>query len=141
MSVKLRPHHLLCILTYVGKGYSPAFVANYDAIAARISSGEDIVLTPGPDDICAALLKERDPHCVNDNVATRDDLAADTLSQLFDREIRTGDEFHIDARSFSQLRDAFRAGYFAKACSGCAWVSLCRTIADDRFAGTRIQIG
>ena len=32
MTIKLRAHHLLCLLTYVGKGYSPAFTANYDRV-------------------------------------------------------------------------------------------------------------
>ena len=29
MTVRLRAHHLLCMLTYVGKGYSPAFCAGF----------------------------------------------------------------------------------------------------------------
>ncbi len=56
MTVRLRGHHLLCMLTFVGKGYSPAFVENYDRIAGRLSEGEDILLVDGPDDICAPLL-------------------------------------------------------------------------------------
>ncbi len=38
--VRLRAHHLLCLLTYVGKGYSEAFVRRADALAARLSAGE-----------------------------------------------------------------------------------------------------
>ncbi len=53
MTVELRPHHLLCMLTYVGKGYSPAFCANYDAVLARLSAGEEILLVDGPDSVCA----------------------------------------------------------------------------------------
>ena len=26
MTIRLRAHHLLCLLTYAGKGYSPAFI-------------------------------------------------------------------------------------------------------------------
>ncbi|OWU61413.1 2Fe-2S ferredoxin, partial [Staphylococcus aureus] len=40
MTIRLRGHHLLCMLTYVGKGYSPAFVENYDAMAGRLGRGE-----------------------------------------------------------------------------------------------------
>ena len=49
MTVRLRAHHLLCMLTYVGKGYSPAFVENYEAIAARLSAGEEIEMVAGPE--------------------------------------------------------------------------------------------
>ena len=39
MTVRLRAHHLLCLLTYVGKGYSPAFTANYDKVVRRLGEG------------------------------------------------------------------------------------------------------
>ena len=55
MTVRLRGHHLLCLLAYKGEGYSPAFIANLDRIAARLTAGEDAVLVDGPDDICAPL--------------------------------------------------------------------------------------
>lgn len=58
MSVKLRGHHLLCILTFVGHGYSRAFSDNYKAVVQRLNAGEPVVLVDGPDDICAALIKE-----------------------------------------------------------------------------------
>ena len=43
MTVRLRAHHLLCLLTYVGKGYSPAFTANYDKMVKRLAGGEDVL--------------------------------------------------------------------------------------------------
>ncbi|WP_292282104.1 DUF1284 domain-containing protein, partial [Mesorhizobium sp.] len=64
MTVRLRAHHLLCLLTYVGKGYSPAFTANYDVVVKRLAGGEDILIVSGPDDICAPLLSESEPHCL-----------------------------------------------------------------------------
>ncbi len=44
MTVRLRTHHLLCLLTYVGRGYSPAFVENMDQVAARLSEGREGIL-------------------------------------------------------------------------------------------------
>ncbi len=75
MTVRLRGHHLLCMLTYIGKGYSPAFVDNYDTIAERLSGGEDIEIIDGPDDICQPLLCTGDCHCFNESVVVRDRLA------------------------------------------------------------------
>jgi len=63
MTVRLRSHHLLCLLTYVGKGYSAAFIANYDAIAKRLGRGEDVLIVSGPDDICQPMLGEAESHC------------------------------------------------------------------------------
>jgi len=67
--VRLRAHHLLCILTFAGKGYSPAFVANMAGVVARIGAGEPIEVVAGPDDICAPLegaatrIAMRPPSC------------------------------------------------------------------------------
>jgi uncharacterized protein len=63
MAVRLRPHHLLCMLSYAGRGYSPAFVANFDAVVRRLEAGEEIVVVSGADDICIPLLCEDRAHC------------------------------------------------------------------------------
>ncbi len=39
MTVRLRPYHLLCLQTYVGKGYTAEFVENCDRIAVRLPFG------------------------------------------------------------------------------------------------------
>ena len=35
MTLALRAHHLLCMLTYAGRGYSPDFVRNFDHMNDR----------------------------------------------------------------------------------------------------------
>ena len=72
MTIRLRPHHLLCLLTYVGKGYGEAFTRNYDGIAQRLSAGEPILVVEGPDEICAPLLADPDTHCRRPGVTGRD---------------------------------------------------------------------
>ncbi|TJU92322.1 MAG: DUF1284 domain-containing protein, partial [Mesorhizobium sp.] len=69
MTVRLRAHHLLCLLTYVGKGYSPAFTANYDKVVKRLGEGEAVLIVSGPDAICAPMLDEREPHCLGEGAA------------------------------------------------------------------------
>ena len=41
--LKFRPHHFLCTLGFQGKGYSPGFVANFQAIADRLR-GPDLAV-------------------------------------------------------------------------------------------------
>ncbi|MGQ9780437.1 MAG: DUF1284 domain-containing protein [Bacillota bacterium] len=52
----LRSHHLLCAEEFRGRGYSPAFVANFARILATLARHPEtpVVLTAGPDDVCAA---------------------------------------------------------------------------------------
>ena len=138
MTIRLRPHHLLCLQTYAGKGYTPAFTANYDLIAARLSQGEDIEIVEGPDDICTPLLTETDPHCWRDSVTQRDQQAAANLERLL--KATTGTKLTLTTSLLEIMRTSFQAGTLRPACTGCEWSDLCTRIADTDFEGTRIQI-
>ncbi|MBZ9696688.1 MULTISPECIES: DUF1284 domain-containing protein [unclassified Mesorhizobium] len=139
MTVRLRAHHLLCLLTYVGKGYSPAFTANYDGIAERLSRGEDILLVSGPDDICAPLLGEPEPHCLRDSAAGRDRQTAEDVEALLARPIRHGIRLDLDAAILTRLRQAFSTGHVRKACGGCEWIGLCGAVASGGYRDTRLR--
>lgn len=139
MTIRLRAHHLLCLLTYVGKGYSPAFTDNYDRVAERLSRGEDILLVSGPDDICAPLLDEPEPHCLGESAAERDRVAAADVEDLLARPIRAGTRLDLDAAILARMRQAFSAGLVRRACQGCEWAGLCSTVAVDLYSDTRVQ--
>ncbi|AVW90619.1 DUF1284 domain-containing protein [Celeribacter baekdonensis] len=136
--IHLRPHHLLCLLTYAGKGYSADFVQNYDRIAARLSAGEEIEIVDGPDDICAPLLTEDAPHCRRDSVVERDALAARDVGALLGLEITLGVRLGIDAARLTRLRAGFARGESRLACLGCDWADLCTDVAQGGFAGVRV---
>lgn len=138
MTIRLRPHHLLCLLTYVGKGYSPAFTANYDVIAGRLSRGEDILIVSGPDDICAPLLGEPEPHCWGESVVERDRLAAQDVGDLLARPIKPGIRIDLDAQTLARMREAFSAGLTRNACHGCEWAGLCSQVAASSYLDTRV---
>ena len=140
MSIRLRPHHFLCLLTYAGKGYSPGFTANYDLIAGRLSEGEEIEIVEGPDDVCAPLLAEDGAHCWRESVIERDKQAACDLGKL-GIAIDTGGTTRLDADLLSRMRAAFGKGLTRPACTGCEWRDLCSTIAAKGFEGTRVHIG
>ena len=134
MTVRLRPHHLLCVLTYVGKGYSPAFTANLTAIAERLAAGEAIEIVEGPDDVCAPLLDDPDPHCRRRRVSDRDRAAAGEIGGLLARPIAAGTRMTLGERRVRQLRAAFSEGRIRRACGGCEWQDLCGAVAAGGFA-------
>lgn len=141
MTVRLRGHHLLCMLTYIGKGYSPAFVVNYDTIAGRLSRGEDILLVNGPDDICQPLLCDYDCHCFNASVTMRDNQALKAVSALLRKQLTAGSTLHLDAHDLEKMRTAFTAGAIRSACNNCEWSDLCTEICTtDNYSGTKISI-
>ncbi|MCD7060470.1 DUF1284 domain-containing protein [Pelagibacterium xiamenense] len=138
MTIRLRPHHLLCILTYVGKGYSPAFTANYDRIAERIGGGEDIEIVTGPDDICTPLMDEPEPHCLRESVVERDANAAREIGTLLGTRITEGTTLILSPQTLRNLRRAFAEGQTRAACTGCNWADLCDGIAGNGFRGARL---
>lgn len=141
MTIRLRGHHLLCMLTYIGKGYSPAFVRNYDAIAGRLSEGEDIEIIDGPDDICQPLLCENDCHCHNISVVVRDRLAIEAVSALLRSPVSAGTILSLNAAQLQQMRQAFADGSLRKACKSCEWSELCTRISvNDDYAGVQIRL-
>lgn len=137
--IRLRPHHLLCMLTYAGNGYSAPFVANFDAIARRIADGRQTVeISSGPDDICAPLMCGSDKHCTRASVQRRDWLASDDISDLLGLQIVPGLQILLNTERLAELRAAFAAGSVRRACEGCHWKPLCDGIAQQGFAGTRL---
>ncbi|MCD6008966.1 DUF1284 domain-containing protein [Halomonas sp. IOP_31] len=144
MTIRLRAHHLLCLQTYVGKGYSAAFVANYDAIAERLSRGESVRLVTGPDAICAPLLSPGAAagatHCHRQSVARRDATALEDLGSLLGRSLRPGDTLTLEPALLQGLRAAFRDGTTRRACIDCQWSELCSRVANDDYAGTRVNV-
>jgi hypothetical protein len=145
LAVRLRAHHLLCLLTYAGRGYGPAFTAGLDAIADRVAAGEAILLVPGPDDICAPLLQpgveasEAGAHCTTRRVRRRDRRALDALAPLLARPLVPGMSLALDASAVRRLRQAFAAGTIRAACRGCEWAPFCTETAADGFVGVRLR--
>ncbi|TIQ28974.1 MAG: DUF1284 domain-containing protein [Mesorhizobium sp.] len=138
MTIRLRAHHLLCLLTYVGKGYSPAFTANYDKVVGRLGEGEAVLIVSGPDDICAPMLDEPEPHCLRESAAERDGLAARDVGALLGRPVQAGDRLVLDTASLARMRTAFSSGQTRQACSGCEWSGLCGAVAAGGFHDTRL---
>jgi len=140
VTVRLRAHHLLCLLTYVGKGYSPGFTANYDRIVARLNRGETILIVSGPDDICAPLLKEEaEPHCQQDSVAERDERAVESVAALLGRPVRAGTRLELGPAHLETMRRAFSTGQTRAACQGCEWSKLCDAIAASDYRDARLK--
>lgn len=138
MTVRLRGHHLLCLLTYAGKGYSPAFVANLDRVAARLGAGEAALVVEGPDDICAPMLPAGNCHCLMPRVRRRDGLALDSVSGLLGRPVAPGVTLVLGAAVLDRLRAGFASGGIRPACAGCAWSRICTGIAASGYGAARL---
>ena len=121
--MKLRPHHLLCIQKFTGKGYDAAFTAHMTAVCAALHDRPDtpVTLTAGCDDVCAACPHKAGAECdtaekvqaldraVSEHCALQAGMTADWTSL---KNIASAKILHTDA--------------FAAVCCGCQWYGLCR---------------
>ena len=142
MAVRLRPHHLLCMLTFVGEGYSQAFTDNFQAVLQKIVAGKELIqIVTGPDDICAPLHASSTAHCLNRGIETRDRHAAQALSVTLSTPIESGAILSLQPSTLDLLRSAFASGAIRSACTDCQWKPLCDRIAANNFSGTCLLEG
>jgi hypothetical protein len=142
VTVALRAHHVLCMLTYVGKGYSPAFVRNFDGIVHRLVAGEEACLVEGPDAVCAPLCESEGvcAHCHGAAVRARDQRAAQALGLLLGRPLGDGSRLPLDGALLARLRAAYTSGQMRAACAGCEWADLCTGVASAGYEGVRLRM-
>lgn len=140
MTIALRAHHLLCLLTYSGTGYSPAFVANFDSVVRRLQAGEAAKLTLGPDTLCAPLCEEEGDcaHCHDAGVLQRDQRTVHDLAPLLGG-LDSGRPLVLDAALVARLRAAFAQGAIRSACADCPWDAMCTRVAASGYAGVRLH--
>lgn len=143
-AIRFRPHHLLCMLTHVGKGYSETFTQNMGEILEQINQGEtDVILEYGPDAICAPRLCDKDDttcHCLELHITDRDN---ETLEDFAKRPefsmFKIGNRFRLTKNLINRLRDVYKTHEIRTACKGCEWYDLCTDISDNGFKGTKLK--
>ncbi len=123
--IKLRPHHLLCLIGWRGNGYNEAFSANFDKVAAALRGGGRFEAVMGTDDICAACPHNEEGECRRGPRARPLLLDQRVLERL---ELEAG-----QAYDYASVADALPARIspddLASICAGCSWLDRgwCRT--------------
>lgn len=67
----LRGHHLICLHFFDGEGYDDAFIKNLKDILHR-AEDEDVEISSGADDVCAACLHLKQGRCMQADNADED---------------------------------------------------------------------
>lgn len=119
--VRLRPHHILCLRTFIGKGYDEAFVDNMYEVQDRIEErGAVIQLVKGCDDICVACPHRTDEACeFGASVDRKDTSVLSFLDLIAGTSIiasELGRMLEDRLQEISDIRDV---------CSECDWNGLC----------------
>ncbi|MFA6280760.1 MAG: DUF1284 domain-containing protein [Bdellovibrionales bacterium] len=139
--ITLRGHHLLCLLTYVGAGYSEKFKENFNAIVKALNHGHPARIVAGYDSICHnESIFFACPHmdsqkCKNIHEQEMDRLALADLSRHIGKPQKweLGSRLALTEPLTQRMRSAFAKGAIRRACRSCPWESLCTQIAQDSF--------
>ena len=104
----LRPHHLLCLQTFVGRGYSEEFVEHMALVKRQLTA---------------------DPHTSNcvDGRCTSENPAL--FDQLVKEKLRACNQYP-DTGSLRGIPDELHIteNLLAACCPGCEWLELCYTV-------------
>lgn len=128
-----RPHHVLCTLGFEGKGYSPAFVANYASIKTALTPTTPIQIRDGLDHICQACPHQKGDTC-----------AKESLIQALDTRHRHALQLQNTCYPWQALVNKVAAHiqphHLDQLCQGCTWLALgvCK-VAVQRLKDQRLQ--
>ncbi|MCY0878339.1 MAG: DUF1284 domain-containing protein [Firmicutes bacterium] len=116
--IRLRGHHLLCLLGYRGMGYSEDYVANMTRVhrQLRTTPSTPVQIIDGPDDLCACFPAYAPYHCQDDDVWERDRQVLAGLGLTVDEVVPWNDIVH-------RIRRAIRGDDLVTLCSTCSWLS------------------
>ncbi|MBE5998884.1 MAG: DUF1284 domain-containing protein [Sarcina sp.] len=144
--VLLRPHHLLCLQNFRGKGYSPGFVRRMTEIHALVSgeaaasdkvrphpsgdlipdpsAGKDrphpVLLVSGRDVLCAACPHCGETDCTSANPSRFDALVLSRTGLRIGQRLEEGMESPELPAMNSDMPEA--------CCPGCKWFEICMRI-------------
>lgn len=114
--IRLRGHHLFCLLGYRGKGYSEGFCTNMTAIyeTLRLQPQTIIEIMEGPDVICAAFPADQPNHCHNPSVYRKDQEILGELGLAVGNRLSWEDLCRLAA-------DAIQPSDIHRLCHDCPW--------------------
>lgn len=116
----IRPHHLLCLYFFEGKGYSPAFVENMTGILRRLEQDASVTLTPGADAVCAVCPHNNRGICQSQDKVLRYDEAV--LAAL---DLTAGETAPWQGLRDIAFHRLIQNRRFLTICGDCEWAAVC----------------
>ena len=120
--ILLRPHHLLCLQNFEGRGYSPDFTSGMEKIHALLTSALStrILVEGGPDTVCMGCPNQREGRC------------SSIKPDLYDQRVLalTGLTYGrlLTWKEALDLTSPLNRDRLPEICGDCQWASLCALI-------------
>lgn len=118
--VQLRPHHLLCIQLFEGKGYSPEFTDNMYEVINRLTDSSDIMLNSSCDTLCSKCPNSKGNVCeTEEKIRIYDTNVLNTCS------LEQGYVYSWDYASEIAKKQILEKGIIQDICIDCGWKNIC----------------
>lgn len=127
ITLKLRPHHLLCIHNFIGRGYSDTFTAHMSEVIDMLERDPEIELVRGCDELCSAC-----PHNLNGVCDSSGKVDRYDRGVLKACGLTCGERENWSVLSDMVKEKVFRAEQFERICSDCQWYGCCSTLQKNR---------
>ena len=115
--IKLRPHHLLCLSLFEGKGYDNAFAANMADVLKQLAAEGCFTLTEGHDAICSAC-----PNLTAQADCALGEIAVQKMDRAVAEILKLKENGQYDYRQVARLlRETVTEEFFQACCGGCRW--------------------
>ena len=120
-SIYLRPHHIMCINNFIGKGYSDEFVDNMRNVIALLENGAEIIFKKSCDNLCEKCPNRICNICESENKIIA--LDCNTISKL-------SLKYH-NSYSFPELNKKYTNTIktekdIEEVCGDCCWIDICK---------------
>ena len=120
----LRPHHLLCLQTFIGRGYSEDFVEHMTLVKRQLADdpGTPITLVHGADDLCTHC-----PNCIEDRCISEKPAIFDWLVEEKLKSCKQSTELFSDSGSLRGIPEELLVSeeILTIYCPGCEWKEIC----------------
>lgn len=117
--IKIRPHHILCMKAYIGKGYSEEFNINMKNIIKELEDDyKTIKIVFGLDDICSKC-----PYNMGNRLCKSQEKVERIDSKIIEYFNLKEDEYiykELKDKVFKKLNEDM----FIDICSNCEWYSV-----------------
>lgn len=121
--MRIRAHNLLCIQGFVGKGYSPAFVANMKAIVGGLGGTTEVTVLAEPDRLCEACPNLKAGGCALHGAGTERGIVAQDRDVLRRLGLREGETVPWGG-ILDRIRAAVGPDDLDAICGSCPWLPL-----------------
>ncbi|WP_457556304.1 DUF1284 domain-containing protein [Candidatus Pyrohabitans sp.] len=119
--VRLRPHHMMCLLNFGGEGYSSEFVRNFWEILECLELGSEMLVVEGGDDICRAC-----PHFAGEcRMSEKGEVFVRGLDRRALEKLGLKKNEVLDLKKLVEKVLKIPEKELAEVCSGCIWLRRC----------------